>query len=83
MKKITIVTRQWRQKCLLVFLNASRNNLQAHESTVVALHSEVFKVSYFPQKMEVNLLSNSSKDNTGIELVEGRENSYGLESKDR
>ena len=33
---------------LLVFLNAYRNNPQAHGITVVALHLEVFRVSYFP-----------------------------------
>jgi hypothetical protein len=38
---------------VLVFLNTNRNNPQAHESTVVALHPEVFRVSYFPQGMEV------------------------------
>jgi hypothetical protein len=63
---------------LLVLLNTNRNNPQAHKSTVVALHSEVFRVSYFPQGTVVNLLSSSSKDNTRIELVEGREDSYGF-----
>jgi hypothetical protein len=46
-KKAT-VPRQRHQKCLFVFLNAYRNNPQAHGSTVVALHPEVFGVSYFP-----------------------------------
>ena len=41
------IPRQWHQKCLLVFLNANRNNLQAHEITVVAFHPKVFRVSYF------------------------------------
>jgi hypothetical protein len=63
---------------MLVLLNANRNNPQAHKSTIVALHLKVFRVSYFPQGMEINLLSSSSKDNTRIELVEGRENSYGF-----
>jgi hypothetical protein len=40
---------------LLVFLNAYRNNPQAHGSTVVAFHPEV------------NLLSSLSMDNTRIE----------------
>jgi hypothetical protein len=71
------------QKGLLVFLSAYRNNPQAHGITIVALHPEVFRVSYFPQGTKVNLLSSSSKDNTRIDLVEGREDSYGLESKDR
>ena len=62
---------------LLVFLNINRNNLQVYGSTIVALHPKVFRVSYFPQGTEVNLLSSSSKDNTRIELVEGREDSYG------
>ena len=44
---MTIVPQQRRQKCLLVFLNAYRNNPQAHGITVVAFHLEVFKVSYF------------------------------------
>jgi hypothetical protein len=40
--------------CLvLVFLNANKNNLQAHKIIVVALHPEVFRVSYFPQGMEI------------------------------
>ena len=68
---------------LLVFLNANRNDLQAYRITVVAFHPKVFRVSYFPQRTDVNLLSSSSKDNTRIELAEGREDSYGLESKDR
>jgi hypothetical protein len=34
---------------LLVLLNANRNKPQAHRSTVLALHPEVFRVSYFPQ----------------------------------
>ena len=34
---------------VLVFLNANRNNPQAYGITVVALHPEVFRVSYFPQ----------------------------------
>jgi hypothetical protein len=38
---------------VLVFLNTNRNNPQEHESTVVALHPEVFRVSYFPQGIEV------------------------------
>jgi hypothetical protein len=62
----------------LVFLSISRKNLQAHGSTVVALHPEVCRVSYFPQGTEVNLLSSLSKDNTRIDLVEGREDSYGF-----
>ena len=49
------VPRQQRQKCLLVFLNANRNNPQPHGITVVALHPEVFRVSYFPQGTEVLL----------------------------
>ena len=68
---------------VLVFLNANRNDPQLHGITVVALHPEVFRVSYFPQGTEVDHLSSLSKDNTRIELVEGREDSYGLESKDR
>ena len=50
---------------LLVFLNAYRNNPQAHGITVVAFHPEVFTVSYFPQGTEVNLLSSSSKETQG------------------
>jgi hypothetical protein len=44
---------------VLVFLNANRNNLQVHGSTVVALHPDVFRVLYFPQGMKINLLSSS------------------------
>ena len=62
---------------LLVFLNTYRNNPQAHEITIVAFHLEVFRVSYFPQGMKVNLLSSSSKDNTRVELVEVDMDSYG------
>ena len=43
----TTVLRQQRQKCLLVFLNVYRNNLQAHGITVAAFHPEVFRISYF------------------------------------
>ena len=32
---------------VLVFLNAYRNDPQAHGITVVAFHPEVFRVSYF------------------------------------
>ena len=63
---------------LLVFLNANRNNPQAHGSTIVSLHPEVFRVSYFPQGMEINLLSSSSKDNTRVELAEVEMDSYGF-----
>jgi hypothetical protein len=53
--------RQWRQKCLLVFLNAYRNNPQAHEITIVAFHPEVFRVSYFHKEQRCkSLLSSSS-----------------------
>ena len=45
----TTVPRQRCQKCLLVFLNAYRNNPQAHRSTVIAFHPEIFRVSYFPK----------------------------------
>jgi hypothetical protein len=38
---------------LLVFLKANRKNLQAYGIAVVAVHSEVFRVSYFPQGMKV------------------------------
>jgi hypothetical protein len=43
----TTVPRQRHQKCLLVFFNAYRNNLQAHGITIVAFHLKVFRVSYF------------------------------------
>jgi len=46
-KKMATIPRQWRQKCLLVFLNANRNNPQAHGSTIVALHPKVYRVLYF------------------------------------
>ena len=49
------VPQQRRQKCLLVFLNAYRNNPQAHGITIVAFHPEIFRVSYFPQGTEVLL----------------------------
>ena len=52
-KKIATVLRQRHQKCLLVFLNANRNNLQAHGITIVAFHPKVFRVSYFPQRTVV------------------------------
>ena len=53
---------------MLIFLNAYRNNPQAHGIIIVALHLEVFRVSYFPQGMEVLLLANSSKVNTRVKL---------------
>ena len=46
-KKIATDPRQLCQKCLLVFLNAYRNNPQAHGIIVLAFHPEVFGVSYF------------------------------------
>jgi hypothetical protein len=61
----------------LVFLNAYRNIPQAHGIAIVAFHPEVFEVSYFPQGTKVNLLASSYKDNTRVELVEGKEDSYG------
>ena len=61
---------------MLIFLNAYRNNPQAHGIIIVALHLEVFRVSYFPQGMVVNLLSISSKDNTRLELAEVELDSY-------
>ena len=58
----TIVPRQWRQKCLLVFLNAYRNNPQAHGITIVAFHLKVFRVSYFlRERMCKSLLTSSPK----------------------
>jgi hypothetical protein len=35
---------------LLVFLNAYRNNPQAHGITVVAFYPKVFRVSYFHEE---------------------------------
>ena len=56
------IPQQWHQKCLLVFLNAYRNNTQAHGITVVAFHPEVFKVSYFhEERMCKSLLASSPK----------------------
>ena len=46
--------------------------------TVVALHLEVFRVSYFPQGTEVFLQASSSKDNTRIEMVRVEMESYGF-----
>ena len=43
-------TNRW---LMLVFLNANRNNPQAHGITIVALYLKVFRVSYFPQGTEV------------------------------
>ena len=63
---------------MLVFPNAYRNNPQAHGITVVALHLEVFRVSYFPQGTEVFLQASSSKDNTRIELMRVEMDSYDL-----
>jgi len=47
------IPRQRHQKCLFVFLNAYRKNPQAHIITVATFHPKVFRVSYFPQGMEV------------------------------
>jgi hypothetical protein len=45
---------------LFVFLNAYRNNPQAHGITVVAFHLKVFKVSYFhKEQMCKSLLASS------------------------
>jgi hypothetical protein len=43
-----------------------------------SLHPEVFRVLYFPQRMEILLLGNSPKDNPRVELVEGREGFHGF-----
>ena len=59
-------------RSVLVFLNAYRNNPQAHGITIVAFHPEVFRVSYFTGNGG-NLLASLSKDNTRAELVEGRD----------
>jgi hypothetical protein len=40
---------------LLVFLSISRRNPEAHGYTIVALHLEVFRVSYFPKRMDVEV----------------------------
>ena len=69
--RTTTVPRQRRQKCLLVFLNAHRKDPQAHGKTVVALHPEVFRVSYFTQGTVYILLARSSKDNTRVEMGRG------------
>ena len=61
---MTIVPQQRRQKCLLVFLNAYRNNPQAHGITVVAFHLEVFRVSYFLRE-RMSLLTSSPKITRG------------------
>ena len=60
----TTIPRQWRQKCLLVFLNTYRNNPQAHGITIVAFHLEVFRVLYFlREQMCKSLLTSSPKIN--------------------
>jgi hypothetical protein len=65
--------------CLqLVFLNAYRNNSQVHGSSVIALHTEVFRVLYFPTSNGGILLANSSKDNTRVELEWVEKDSYGI-----
>jgi hypothetical protein len=63
---------------LLVFLNAYRNNPQAHKITIIAFHPEIFRVSYFPQGTKVNLLASSSKDNTRVELKRVENDSYDI-----
>ena len=50
----TTVPRQRRQKCLLVFLNVHRIIRKRTEDTVVALHPEVFRVSYFRRERMCN-----------------------------
>ena len=50
---MTTVPWQRRQKCLSEFLSISRRNPQAHGYTIVALHSKVFRVSYFPKGTDV------------------------------
>ena len=34
-------------------LSAATRNLQAHGYTIVALHPEIFRVSYFPKGIDV------------------------------
>ena len=60
---------------MLVFLNAYRNNSQAHGTTIVALHPELFTGN------ESILLASSSKDNTRIELVRVEMDFYGFRVK--
>jgi hypothetical protein len=57
----TTVPQQQRQKYLLVFLNAYKNNPQAYGITMVVFHPEVFRVSYFHKERRCkSLLSSSS-----------------------
>jgi hypothetical protein len=65
----TAVPRQWHQKCLLVFLNAYRNNPQVHGITVVAFHPELFKVSYFHEEQMCKCLLASSPRVTRRNIV--------------
>ena len=55
--------------------------MHVHGSTIIAIHPEVFRVSYFPKGTEVSLLASSSKDNTRVELVEADIVSYGFRVK--
>jgi hypothetical protein len=58
----TTVPRQRRKKCLLVFLNAYKNNPQTHGITIIAFHPKVFRVSYFHrERMFKSLLASSPK----------------------
>jgi hypothetical protein len=66
---MTTIPWQWRQKCLLVFLNTYRNNLQAHEITIVVFHPEVFRVSYFHREQICKSLLASSPKVTRIKIA--------------
>jgi hypothetical protein len=59
--EVTLLKIDFRRQ-LLVFLNAYRNNPQAHGITVVAFHLKVFRVSYFHrERMCSSLLSSLPK----------------------
>jgi hypothetical protein len=63
---------------LVGIFNAYRNNPQAHGSTVIALHPEVFRVSYFSTGNLGILLATLSKDDTRVELERVEKDSYGI-----
>jgi hypothetical protein len=61
---------------LLVFLNVCRKIQQPHRITVVAFTSGIQGI-IFPQGTKVLLRTNSSKDNTRVELERVEMDSYG------
>jgi hypothetical protein len=61
-----------------IFFNTNRNNLQAHEITIVALYPSEIQGIISSTGNGGTLLPNFPKDNTRIELERVEKDSYGI-----